>query len=85
MKVVIAIVLVLFAYITIGGVDAITCYGSVCGILGGEGAEDCKDDFTKNSRNLTDCKGYCFKNTVVKTGEFFLTMNSGLELELSVN
>ena len=84
MKLVISIVLVLFGYITIGHVDAIQCYESKCGSLGGKEPEDCKDsdDFGK----LVDCKGYCYKNTMVKTGEFFLIMNSGLACTvLSVN
>ena len=84
MKVVISIVLVLFGYITIGDVDAIQCYESACGLLGDRKAEDCKDsdDFGK----LVDCEGYCYKDTVLKTGEFFLIMNNGLACTaLSVN
>ena len=70
MKVVIAIVLVFFTYITIRVVDAIQCYQ--CGLAG---ADDCKkdsDDFGK----LIDCAGHCAKMFLEKTGEFFLKNNS---------
>ena len=77
----ITLVLVLFAYITIGDVDAIQCY-KCAGQDGGFNNACIGDDLGE----LMDCAGYCEKNTNLKTGGFFLTMNSGLAcMALSFN
>ena len=71
----IILVLVLFASITIGDVDAILCYkcdgksqdrilNSVCH----------GDDLGK----LVECTGFCQKKTEAKTGDVFLAKDSGL-------
>ena len=78
----ITLVLVLFASITIGDVDSIQCY---------ECAEKSQDGRYKTCNGddlgeLMDCPGYCEKQTTLKTGGFFLTMNSELAcLALSFN
>ena len=69
MKVVIAFVLVLFTYITIGDVDAIQCYN--CDLT----TDVCKDDYMGK---LKDCAGHCTKTVTPKIGEIFLTINSRL-------
>ena len=80
----IILALVLFASITIGDVDALKCYecdgqsqneflNSVC-----QG----EDDLGK----LVDCPGVCHKIIQPKTGEVFLTKDSGLAcMKLIVN
>ena len=84
MKGEITLVLVLFACITIGDVDALKCYkcdgksqdetlNSVC-----QGDDDLGE--------LVDCTGVCHKRIQPKTGEVFLTKDSGLAcMKLIVN
>ena len=72
----ITLVLVLLASITIGEVDALRCYNCdgpsqdtiINSVCQGE------DDLGK----LVECTGWCQKMTVTKTGEVFLTKDSGL-------
>ena len=77
-------VLVLLASITIGDVDALKCYQcdgqSKDEITNGVCQGD--DDLGK----LVDCPGVCHKTINLKTGEVFLTKDSGLAcMALTVN
>ena len=80
----ITLVLVLFASITIGDVDTIQCHKCT-----GRSQDTILNSVCRSRDDLgtiVDCKGFCQTITVPKTGEVFLTKDSGLAcMALTVN
>ena len=73
----ITFILVLSISILIGDAEAIQCHQCGNELITGTLLDKCKDG--DDLGNLVDCAGgVCGKYTFPKTGEVFLTMNSGL-------